>query len=91
MLAGLFLMHGTPGAVLGCHDPAGAVAAHVTGTADGYTVTVDGVPKAGAAGELRAAVLKDGSPVTDLQPYLESYAHPPRPGRDMRPGHAAGA
>ena len=46
-----------------------------TAAVDGYTVTVDGVPKAGAAGELRATVRKDGSPVTDLQPYLESYAH----------------
>ncbi len=37
VLAGLFLMHGAPGAARGCHDPAGAIAAHVTGTAAGHT------------------------------------------------------
>lgn len=46
-----------------------------TATVDGYTVTVAGVPGAGAAGRLTATVSKDGKPVTDLQPYLESYAH----------------
>ncbi|MFJ1756596.1 hypothetical protein [Kitasatospora sp. NPDC088134] len=44
-------------------------------TVDGYTVTVAGAPKAGKAGELTVTVSKDGQPVTDLQPYLETYAH----------------
>ncbi|MFJ5922823.1 hypothetical protein ACIQF6_09470 [Kitasatospora sp. NPDC092948] len=42
---------------------------------DGYTVTVAGAPKAGAAGPLTVTVTKDGQPVTDLEPYLETYAH----------------
>ncbi|MFC9325855.1 hypothetical protein [Kitasatospora sp. NPDC057015] len=46
-----------------------------TGSVDGYTVTVEGAPTAGVAAELRATVSRDGKPVTDLQPYLESYAH----------------
>lgn len=44
-------------------------------TADGYTVTVEGAPAAGRAGELKVTVSKDGTPVTDLQPYLETFAH----------------
>ncbi|GLW54197.1 hypothetical protein [Kitasatospora phosalacinea] len=44
-------------------------------TADGYAVTVAGTPRAGAAGELTVTVSKDGQPVTDLQPYLGTYAH----------------
>jgi len=44
-------------------------------TADGYTVTVEGSPVAGKAGELKVGIAKDGKPVTDLQPYLETYAH----------------
>ncbi|WP_431679762.1 hypothetical protein [Kitasatospora sp. KL5] len=46
-----------------------------TATADGYTLTVTGSPKAGAAGELKATVTRDGKPVTDLQPYLGTFAH----------------
>ncbi|WP_441251067.1 hypothetical protein [Kitasatospora sp. McL0602] len=44
-------------------------------TADGYTVTVEGSPKAGQAGELKVGFAKDGKPVTDLEPYLDTYAH----------------
>ncbi|MFI6846584.1 FixH family protein [Kitasatospora sp. NBC_00085] len=43
-------------------------------TVDGYTVTLRSEPKAGAH-QLTATVGKDGEPVTDLQPYLDSYAH----------------
>jgi len=50
-------------------------AAAASTTVDGYTVTVDGAPTAGAASELKVTVSKDGKPVTDLQPYLETYAH----------------
>ncbi|MFD8599016.1 hypothetical protein ACFV1L_28840 [Kitasatospora sp. NPDC059646] len=50
-------------------------AAAASTTVDGYTVAVAGTPKAGAAGELTVTVTKDGKPVTDLEPYLETYAH----------------
>ncbi|MGV9345610.1 hypothetical protein ACWDSD_12510 [Streptomyces spiralis] len=43
--------------------------------ADGYTVTVKGEPMAGMAHPLTVSVSKDGKPVTDLQPYLGTYAH----------------
>ncbi|MFF1908677.1 hypothetical protein [Kitasatospora sp. NPDC058218] len=50
-------------------------AATGTATVDGYTVTVEGAPVAGRAGELKVTVARDGRPVTDLQPYLETFAH----------------
>ncbi|MFF3068952.1 hypothetical protein ACFVSN_01950 [Kitasatospora sp. NPDC057904] len=43
-------------------------------TVDGYTVTLHAQPMAGAY-QLTASFEKDGRPVTDLQPYLDSYAH----------------
>ncbi|KUN09209.1 hypothetical protein AQI95_05010 [Streptomyces yokosukanensis] len=42
---------------------------------DGYTVTVEGTPMAGMEHPLTVSLAKDGKPVTDLQPYLNSYAH----------------
>lgn len=42
---------------------------------DGYTVTVKGEVMAGMAHPLTVSVAKDGKPVTDLQPYLDTYAH----------------
>ncbi|MFF0401140.1 hypothetical protein ACFYSJ_36270 [Streptomyces sp. NPDC005248] len=42
---------------------------------DGYTLTVEGEPMAGMAHPLTVSVSKDGKPVTDLQPYLDTYAH----------------
>ncbi|WP_327679232.1 hypothetical protein [Kitasatospora sp. NBC_00458] len=57
-------------------DAAAALpAATGTATVDGYTVTVEGSPVAGKAGELKVTFGKDGRPVTDLQPYLETFAH----------------
>lgn len=44
-------------------------------TVDGYTVTVKGELMAGMEHPLTVTVAKDGKPVTDLQPYLDSYAH----------------
>lgn len=44
-------------------------------TVDGYTVAVHGEPMAGMAHKVTATISKDGRPVTDLQPYLDSYAH----------------
>ncbi|MFD7643868.1 hypothetical protein ACFV4P_24790 [Kitasatospora sp. NPDC059795] len=61
--------------VAGQADPVPLPAAATSTTVDGYTVTVAGAPKAGAAGELTVTVAKDGRPVTDLEPYLETYAH----------------
>ncbi|WP_232646879.1 hypothetical protein [Streptomyces guryensis] len=46
-----------------------------TTTADGYTITVKGGPMAGMAHRLTTTITKDGKPVTDLQPYLDTYAH----------------
>ncbi|MFF2507711.1 hypothetical protein ACFVTY_30695 [Streptomyces sp. NPDC058067] len=51
--------------------PAPATAARV----DGYTVTVKGEPMAGMAHPLTVSIAKDGKPVKDLQPYLDTYAH----------------
>lgn len=42
---------------------------------DGYTVTVKGEPMAGMAHPLTVSIAKGGKPVTDLQPYLGTYAH----------------
>ncbi|MQS15513.1 hypothetical protein F7Q99_25390 [Streptomyces kaniharaensis] len=49
--------------------------ASTTATVDGYTVTVQGEPMAGMAHPLTVTFAKDGQPVTDLQPYLDTYAH----------------
>ncbi|WP_229928378.1 FixH family protein [Kitasatospora xanthocidica] len=43
-------------------------------TVDGYTVELTARPMAGAH-QLVASVSRDGRPVTDLQPYLDAYAH----------------
>ncbi len=50
-------------------------AASTTAVVDGYTVSVDGALMAGSAHPLTVTVSKDGRPVTDLQPYLDTYAH----------------
>ena len=43
---------------------------------DGYTLTLSaGHMMAGMGGELSVKVTKNGQPVTDLQPYLDTYAH----------------
>jgi hypothetical protein len=44
-------------------------------TVDGYTINVAGTPKAGAETPLRLTFTRAGQPVTDLQPYLDTYAH----------------
>ncbi|MEV7025968.1 hypothetical protein [Kitasatospora sp. NPDC093558] len=43
-------------------------------TVDGYNVTLRAQPMSGAY-QLTATIDQDGRPVTDLQPYLDSYAH----------------
>lgn len=44
-------------------------------TVDGYTLTVSGEMMAAMSHTLTVNVSKNGHPVTDLQPYLETYAH----------------
>ncbi|GJF32489.1 hypothetical protein KNE206_51890 [Kitasatospora sp. NE20-6] len=46
-----------------------------TAVADGYTVTVQGDPAALTGHGLTIGITRDGRPVTDLQPYLDAYAH----------------
>jgi hypothetical protein len=49
--------------------------ASTTAQVDGYTVTVQGAPMANMAHPMTVTITKDGAPVTDLQPYLDTYAH----------------
>ncbi|MFF0291239.1 hypothetical protein [Streptomyces sp. NPDC005262] len=42
---------------------------------DGYTVTVKGEPMAGMDHPLTVSIARGGKPATDLQPYLDTYAH----------------
>ncbi|HEY2080169.1 MAG TPA: hypothetical protein VGH53_27905 [Streptosporangiaceae bacterium] len=44
-------------------------------TIDGYTVTVNGQLTANRASALTVTITKDDAPVTNLQPYLDTYAH----------------
>ncbi|MPY95803.1 MAG: hypothetical protein GEV08_22935 [Acidimicrobiia bacterium] len=46
-----------------------------TATVDGYEVRLDGDVTAGAEGELRFTVARDGAQVTDLEPYLGAFGH----------------
>ncbi|MFE4537317.1 hypothetical protein ACFRKB_19895 [Streptomyces scopuliridis] len=62
-------------AVAGDYRPAPVPAPSTTATVDGYTVTLTGPLRPGAAGELNLKVTKAGRPVTDLQPYLGAYGH----------------
>ncbi len=51
-------------------------AASATTQVDGYTLTLSGDQvMAGREHTLTVTVSKDGQPVTDLQPYLDTYAH----------------
>ncbi|WP_033217728.1 hypothetical protein [Kitasatospora phosalacinea] len=73
--AGTGLVLSRTATVPGQDAPVPLPAAAASTTADGYTVTVSGAPKAGAPGGLTVTVGKDGQPVTDLEPYLGTYAH----------------
>jgi hypothetical protein len=47
-----------------------------TATVDGYTLTVDSMQlMAGMEMPLKVSIAKEGKPVTDLEPYLATYAH----------------
>ena len=50
-------------------------AASASTQVDGYTVTLSGDLMAGMEHTLTATVTRNGAPVTDLQPYLDTYAH----------------
>ncbi|MEV6209473.1 hypothetical protein [Kitasatospora sp. NPDC051914] len=56
-------------------EPAALPPASTTAQVDGYTVTLQGTPMANMAHPMTVTVTKDGKPVTDLQPYLDTYAH----------------
>jgi len=60
-----------PGAASSAPIPAPSNRAAV----DGYTVTVAGTAKAGTETPLTITINKNGVAVTDLQPYLDTYAH----------------
>jgi hypothetical protein len=61
-----------PGAVTTTPLPVASTTTQV----DGYTLTLSGDRiMAGREHPLTIAVSKDGQPVTDLQPYLDTYAH----------------
>ncbi|MGH3853238.1 MAG: hypothetical protein ACRDR6_07005 [Pseudonocardiaceae bacterium] len=46
-----------------------------TTSLDGYTLSLSGQPMAAAEHALTLTISRDGTPVTDLQPYLDAYAH----------------
>lgn len=61
--------------VPGDYQPKDLPVATKESTVDGYTVAYEGTPMVGATQPMLFRVLKDGAPVTDLQPYLGSYGH----------------
>ncbi|MGH3845065.1 MAG: hypothetical protein ACRDS0_27095 [Pseudonocardiaceae bacterium] len=70
------LVLGTQITVTGPAAPAHPLPAPTPTTqVDGYTLTLGGHAGAGTDGELSVTVSQDGRPVTDLQPYLDTYAH----------------
>ncbi|MGH3781496.1 MAG: hypothetical protein ACRDR6_25765 [Pseudonocardiaceae bacterium] len=46
-----------------------------TTSVDGYALTLSGQLISGQERELTLTISRDGTPVTDLQPYLDTYAH----------------
>ncbi|GIJ76125.1 hypothetical protein SAMN05443287_10671 [Micromonospora phaseoli] len=44
-------------------------------TVDGYTVSLAGAPQPGRSATLSLTVSRDGTPVTNLEPYLGAYGH----------------
>lgn len=66
---------GTDLSVAGAYAPQPLPAPQPTATVDGYTVALNGELVAGQESALTLTVSKDGTPVTDLQPYLAAYGH----------------
>jgi hypothetical protein len=61
--------------VAGQAKPVALPKASATTTVDGYTLTVSGRPMAGMSHTLEVRITRDGKPVTDLEPYLDTFAH----------------
>lgn len=61
--------------VAGTLTPTPLPAPATTTVVDGYTVTLDGTLTPGHDSQLTLSVSRDGTPVTDLQPYLAAYGH----------------
>jgi hypothetical protein len=59
----------------GDYQPVAVPVVSRTATVDGYTVTLDGDLTPATASRLTLSVAKNGTPVTDLQPYLGAYGH----------------
>jgi hypothetical protein len=59
----------------GSYEPRPLPVAEPTASVDGYEVQLDGRLSAGADGELRFSVRRDGRAVQDLEPYLGAYGH----------------
>ncbi|WP_019874835.1 hypothetical protein [Sporichthya polymorpha] len=73
--AGGALVLGTDVAVAGEYTPAALPVPRLRTKVDGYTVNLEGTLVAGQEGPLRFSVSRDGTEVTDLQPYLGAYGH----------------
>ncbi len=61
--------------VPGTASPAPLPAPATTTKVDGYTVRVGGQLMVGMTRTLTVTISRNGTPVTDLQPYLATYAH----------------
>jgi hypothetical protein len=61
--------------VAGPYEPNSIPAATRDSTVDGYTVTYEGTPQAGAVQPLVFRVSRSGEPVPDLERYLGAYGH----------------
>lgn len=61
--------------VAGRYDPRPLPPAALTAEVDGYEVVLGGAPRSGESSTLTLSVRRDGTPVTDLQPYLGAYGH----------------
>lgn len=61
--------------VPGAATPAPLPSPSSTSEVDGYSLTLQGQPMVGMSHPLTVTVTKNGQPVTDLQPYLDTYAH----------------
>ncbi|WP_018179276.1 hypothetical protein [Jongsikchunia kroppenstedtii] len=66
---------GTDLAVGGDYQPVPLPAESATAVVDGYTVQMTGTVAAGPGSMVSFKVTQDGTPVTDLQPYLGAYGH----------------
>lgn len=61
--------------VAGAFAPAAASTTRTVDEIAGYSVELDGALTAGVSQQLTATVMRDGRPVTTLQPYLGAYGH----------------